>query len=124
MSERRNEFGTADIAVITFTDPERLAAYIDHLGVSFPVVTDVDRTLYRALGVERGSLRQVWSVGTLQTYWSLLRAGRRLRRTHGDDVRQLGADVIVDADGTIRTLFRPTSPDKRPSVDELLAALP
>ncbi len=123
MSERLEEFGDAEIAVVTFTDPERLGSYVEHLGVRFPVVTDVDRELYRALGVERGTRRQVWSLGTLKMYAQLVRSGRKLRRTH-EDILQLGADVVVGADGTIIKLFRPASPDARPDVDELLAALP
>ncbi len=122
MSERLDEFGTAEITVVTFTAPERLNSYVEHLGVPFPVVTDVDRELYRALGVVRGTRRQVWSLGTLKMYWHLLRSGRRVRRTN-EDVQQLGADVVVAADGTIVELFLPPSPDARPSIDELLAAL-
>jgi hypothetical protein len=122
VSERRDEFGDAEIAVVTFTDPQRLSAYVEHLGVTFPVVTDVDRRLYQALGVERGTRRQVWSLGTLKMYGELLRSGRRLRRSH-EDIQQLGADVIVTADGTITKLFLPATPDARPGVDELLTAL-
>ncbi|NND73836.1 MAG: hypothetical protein HKN44_02415 [Ilumatobacter sp.] len=122
MSERSEEFGDTEVAVVTFTDPRHLDAYRAHLGVSFPVVADVDRALYRALGLERGTWRQVWSIGTLKLYARLLRRGRRLRRST-EDLRQLGADVVVDADGTIVRLFRPASPDARPTVDDLLAAL-
>jgi peroxiredoxin len=123
VSERRAEFGDTRIAVVTFTDPARLDAYRTHLGVDFPVVSDVDRSLYRALGLERGSLQQVWSLGTLRMYARLLRRGRRLTRHGNDDLRQLGADVIVDVHGRIVQIFRPSSPDARPTVDELLAAL-
>lgn len=123
VSERITEFGGAEIGVVTFTDPARLDGYVEHLGVSFPVVTDLDRELYQALGLERGTRRQVWSRGTLKKYWDLLRAGKKLQRAH-EDVRQLGADVIVGADGRITKIFRPTTPDARPSVDELLAHLP
>jgi len=122
VSERIKEFGHAEIAVVTFTDATRLDAYVQHLGVSFPVVTDVDRELYRALRLERGTRRQVWSLGTLKKYWHLLRAGKKLQRTH-EDIRQLGADVIVGADGCIIKIFRPATPDARPSVDDLLAHL-
>ncbi len=122
MSERLEEFAGAEIAVVTFTDPAHLAAYVEHLGVSFPVVTDVDRELYRALGIERGTRRQVWSLGTLRKYWQLLRSGKRLQRSH-EDIRQLGADVIVAPDGTIVEVFTPATPDARPTVDDLLAAL-
>lgn len=122
MSERLEEFGEAEVAVVTFTDPAHLGAYVEHLGVSFPVVTDVDRELYRALGIERGTHRQVWSLGTIRKYWQLLRSGKRLQRSH-EDIRQLGADVIVAPDGTIAKVFTPATPDARPAVDELLAAL-
>jgi len=123
VSERHAEFAGAEIVVVTFTDPERLGAYVEHLGVQFPVVSDVDRELYRALGIERGGFRQVWSLGTLKKYAALLLAGQRLQRTN-EDIRQLGADVIVSADGTIAKVFQPASPDARPGVDELLAAMP
>ena len=122
VSERLEEFGGAEVAVVSFTDPAHLDAYVAHLGVSFPVVTDVDRELYVALGIERGTRRQVWSLGTLRKYWQLLRSGRRLQRSH-EDIRQLGADVIVAADGTITKVFAPATPDARPTVDDLLAAL-
>ena len=122
MRERLDEFGDAEIAVVTFTDPARLPSYVEHLGVPFAVVSDVDRLLYQALGVERGTRRQVLSLGTLRMYGSLLRSGRRLRRTH-EDTQQLGADVVVAPDGTIAKLILPATPDARPGVDELLTAL-
>ena len=121
MSERLAEFGDAEVAVVTFTAPERLASYINHLGVTFPVVTDVDRELYRALGIERGTRRQVWSLGTLKMYRHLVRSGRKLPRTD-EDIQQLGADVVIAPDGTISKLFRPATPDARPSGDDLLDA--
>lgn len=123
VSRRLDEFGDTGVAVVTFTEPARLAAYREHLGIGVTVVSDVDRALYRALGLVRGSRRQVWSLGTLRQYWHLLRAGRRLQWTR-DDIRQLGGDVIVDANGAIATIFRPATPDARPSVDDLLDMLP
>ena len=92
------------------------------MAIDVTVVSDVDRSLYRALGLERGTHRQVWSLGTLTMYWRLLRSGRRLQRTH-EDIRQLGGDVVIGTDGRISTIFRPSTPDARPSVDELLVAL-
>ncbi len=122
MRGRIEEFGDTQVAIVTFTDPAHLDAYRAHLDVPFPIVTDVDRRLYRALGLARGTRRQVWSFGTLKMYAQLLRQGRRLRPAT-DDIRQLGADVVVDRDGRIVAIFRPPTPDARPGVDELLAAL-
>ena len=107
---------------MTFAAPERLAAYRYHLGLPFDVLADADRTVYQLLGAERGSNRQVWSASTLWMYARLLRAGRRLHRPT-EDVRQLGADAVIGRDGTLRYLSLPSTPDARPPISELIAAL-
>lgn len=117
-----DRFGDAEIVVVTFTAPERLAAHRAHLRAPFRFVTDPDRELYRLLGAERGTHRAVWSPGTLRMYARLLRSGRRLQRPT-EDVNQLGADAVVGRDGRLRYLSLPTNPDRRPPVDELIAAL-
>jgi hypothetical protein len=121
--DRLAEFGDAEVAVVTFAVPERLAAYRAHLDLPFDVVADVDRTLYALLGAERGTNRQVWSLGTLRLYARLLRRGRRLQRPTGDDIHQLGADAVVGRDGVLRMVSLPATPDARPPIDDLLAAL-
>lgn len=117
-----DSFGDARIAVVTFAAPERLAAYRDHLNVPFSILTDVERALYRLLGAERGTNRQVWSLGTLRMYARLLRKGRRLKRPT-EDIHQLGADAIVGRNGVLRYLSLPTTPDARPPISELVDAL-
>jgi hypothetical protein len=121
--DRLGELGDALPIVITFADdPARLAAYRAHLGLAFPVVADVDRTMYRRLGADRGTLRQVWSPGTLKMYARLVRSGRRLTRP-AEDTRQLGADAVVGRDGRLGRVWLPHGPDHRPHVDELVEAV-
>ena len=122
MRDHLDLFGDARIAVVTFAAPKRLAAYRDHLHLPFDVVADVDRVLYRMLGAARGSNRQVWSLGTIRTYARLLRAGHRLRRPT-EDIHQLGADAVIGRDGSLRYLSLPSTPDRRPPITELIAAL-
>ena len=117
-----DQFGDARIAIVTFSTPERLAAYRQHLRLTFDIVADTDRTLYRLLGAERGSTRQVWSAGTIRMYARLIRAGRRLRRPT-EDIRQLGADAVISRNGDLRYLSLPSTPDARPPLSELIAAL-
>ena len=117
-----DQFGDARIAIVTFSTPERLAAYRQHLHLTFDIVADTDRTLYRLLGAERGSTRQVWSAGTIRMYARLIRAGRRLRRPT-EDIRQLGADAVISRNGDLRYLSLPSTPDARPPLSELIAAL-
>ena len=122
MRDRIDCFGDANVAVVAFAPPERLAAHRRHLDAPFPFVSDPERTLYRLLGAERGTRRQVWSAGTLRLYARLLRDGRRLQRPT-EDIRQLGADAVVGRDGRLRHLALPASPDARPPIDDLIAAL-
>lgn len=117
------QLGGALPVVVTFTDdPQRLAAYRDHLQIQFPVLADVDRSLYDIFGAGRGSIRNVWSPGTLAMYARLLRRGRRLR-TPTEDTRQLGADAIIGPDGRLRRLWLPSSPDTRPAIETIIAAV-
>ena len=55
-------------------------------------------------------------------YARLIRAGRRLRRPT-EDIHQLGADAVVGRDGTLRYLSLPSTPDARPPISDLIAAL-
>ncbi len=115
-------FDDAEIVVVTFAAPERLAGHRAHLAIPFTIVTDIDRRLYTLLGAERGTRRQVWSIGTLRMYARLLRSGRRLSRPT-EDINQLGADAVIGRDGRLRYLSLPASPDARPPVSDLVAAL-
>jgi hypothetical protein len=109
--------------VITFADaPARLAAYRTHLGLDFPVLADVDRVVYGMLGAGRGSLRRVWSPGTLAMYALLVGRGRRLRRAT-EDTRQLGADAVIDCEGRLHRVWLPPAPDGRVDVSEIIDAV-
>ena len=123
MRDHRHRLGDALPVVVTFVDdPARLAAYRRHLEIEFPVLTDVDRVLYRTFGAGRGSLRRVWSPGTLATYARLVRRGRRPTAAT-EDTRQLGADAVLDRDGRLHRLWLPPTPSARPHVDEIVDAV-
>ncbi len=122
MRDRLDEFGDTCVAVVSFAPAEDLAAYRDHLALPFPVLSDPDRALYRRLGLRRARLRDVFNAGTRSMYKDLMAKGRQVRRpVH--DIRQLGGDFVFDADGRLVAEFRPPSPDARPTVDDLLAAV-
>ncbi|MEX2031555.1 MAG: peroxiredoxin-like family protein [Dehalococcoidia bacterium] len=115
-------FGDATIAVVTFSDVERLAAYRSALALPFAVLSDSDRSVYRRYGLERGSWWRIYGVRTLREYARLLRAGRRPTRPT-EDTLQLGGDFVIDPDGVIVFAARPASPATRPSVEVLIDAV-
>lgn len=122
MRDRLDDLGDASIAAVTFADVERLAAHREHLDLPFPLLADPERALYRRFGLDRAPLWRIYNPGTLRLYGRLLARGRRLRRPV-DDTRQLGGDFVIDADGRLAAAFRPRSPDDRPPIDHLVAAV-
>lgn len=117
-----SELGDAAVAVVTFASADRLADYRRHLGLSFPILADPALITYRLFGAGRGRWRHVYSPGTLRRYRRLVRAGAKLERPT-EDVRQLGADVVIDRAGQLAYLALPPTPDDRPPVAELVAAV-
>lgn len=114
---RDNLTGTGPpLVVVGFSPPDAMAALAVHLGLTGPVLSDVDRTLYRLLGLGRAPLWRVYSPGTIARYAAAVARGHRLT-SPVEDPRQLGGDALV-RDGVVRRLWRPRSPDDRvpPSV--------
>lgn len=126
MRDRLHELGQAtEVVLITFTDPENLDTYEREHDLPFPVLIDTHRAAYRAYGLGRGSLRRIWGWRAARRYLEILRAeGFDNLQKPTEDTRQLGGDFIVGADGTLVYAFWGEGPDDRPSVDQLIAALP
>ncbi|MGA9279378.1 AhpC/TSA family protein [Ilumatobacter sp.] len=126
MSERLDE--TATVVLVTFTTGDRLDDYQQHRSVSVPILIDADREVYRAYGLGRGKLRDVWGWATLRRYAQILRtSGVRhgLSEMSGgtEDTRQLGGDFVIAPDGTIAWSHRGNGPADRPSVDAIVGAV-
>ncbi len=123
MRDREGELRALDAGVVVagFSPPEAMAQLARHLELPWPVLSDQERVLYQRLAIRRAPLRDVYSPGTLAQYW---RALRRRQRLHPpvEDTRQLGADAVVLRGRAVR-VFRPRTPDDRPSVDAILAVI-
>ncbi len=113
--------------LVTFTEPERLQAYVERNDLALPVLLDADRTSYRAYGFGRGTVARVWGTHAARRYLQLLRrdglAGLRRLRAPVEDTLQLGGDMVIAADGTLAWGYWGKGPDDRPTVDELVAAV-
>jgi peroxiredoxin len=122
VSDRLAEFGATAVVLITFTRPRNLRGFRRRLGLTYPVLADEARSVYRAYGLGRGSWRRVWGMRTMRVYGRLLRAGRR-PRLPSEDTLQLGGDFVVDPEGRVAYAYRSAGPDDRPPVDDLITAL-
>lgn len=117
----RSELDALGVALVAvgFSPPDALASLARHLGWALPFCSDERRALYDRLQLGRASAGQVFTPATRAVYAAAAERGVTAERPV-EDIRQLGGDAFV-VDGVVRVTFRPTSPDDRPSTDELLA---
>ena len=118
------EAAGAALVVVTPQSSARAAGWRDELGLQGTlVVADPELTLYRALGARRPS--PLW---VLRPRVALAGLKALLRRegvgyTRGDDTLQLGADVVVDREGTIAFLHLAKDAADRVRPAELVAVV-
>ncbi len=126
MRERIDEFPPkTTIAVVTFSAPEMVAAYVEHHHLEIPVLIDSELATYRAYGLERGSKLRVWGWRAAWRYVQILwkHKGLGALQSTDEDTLQLGGDFVIDADGNLAYGFWGDGPDDRPSVTELIQVL-
>lgn len=123
MSDRLDELGTdTDVVLIMFGD----VAFdrYDMSSISYPILRDPDRSMYRAYGLGRGSLLDVWGWAAIRKYVGIIRRGGRSQLERAtEDTRQLAGDFVVAPDGTLAWGYWGDGPADRPSVDAVIAAV-
>lgn len=111
----------ASAVAVGFSPAPALAELADHLDWPWAFLADPDRVLYARLGLGRARLREVYTPATLRIYRDAVRRGEAVARPV-EDARQLGGDAVVRSGRAVR-VFRPASPDDRPTVAVLLGAV-
>jgi hypothetical protein len=106
-----------DVLPVTFESEEIAGKYA--ADQPWPVLMDPERQLYAAYGLDRGSFWQIWGPASWWGFIKLLVSGHKLHWPT-DDVYQLGGDVLIDPEGTVRLHYVSRNPMDRPSLDALL----
>jgi len=111
-----------EVLVVTFETGFFAMAYAEDTGLRWPLVSDADRELYRAYGMLKASLMDIWGPATWWAYLKEFAHGRLPRKSQGE-ISQRGGDVLVDPAGIVRLHHIGRGPGDRYSVKSILAAL-
>jgi alkyl hydroperoxide reductase subunit AhpC len=114
-----NERGV-DVLAVTFESEEVAGEYAADL--PWPMLLDPERKLYAEYGLERGSFWQIWGPASWWGFIKLLFSGHQLRWPTAD-VYQLGGDVLIDPQGTVRLHHVSRNPMDRPTMGTLLMTM-
>lgn len=121
MRDREEEFRRrrARIVLVTFEDDVFARAYVEETSLSWPVLVDDSREVYRGYGMLSASFWDIWGPKSWWAYMKELMKGEKLRKPHGD-VTQRGGDVLVDPAGIVALHHVGAGPADRPPVESIL----
>lgn len=106
--------------LVVFSPAADARRYVDEVGLSWRVLVDERRTLYRAYGMKDASFLQLWGPATAWGYLKAFARGQRPRRP-GSDLAQRGGDVLIDPEGKVALHHVGVGPADRPDPAGVLA---
>ena len=109
------------IVVVTFEPDVSSVNYVKETALTWPLIVDETRTLYKSYGMESASFLDIWGPKTWLAYIKELLKGQKLKKSDAD-IRQRGGDVLIDPDGIVRLHHVGAGPGDRPGVEMILKA--
>jgi peroxiredoxin len=122
--ERRFLEAGANVVLIGHGDRQAAEEFRKGKLLSFTFLRDPDRAAYRAYGLARGSLMQVFGPSTALPFLTAnLRSETRQRGLKGGDLMQMPGTFVVDGDGVVRLAHRNRHVADSPRNQDILEAL-
>jgi hypothetical protein len=107
------------LVVVTFETDFFARQYVTETGLTWPLLIDADRALYRGYGMLEASFLDIWGPASWGAYTNALMKGQLPKPAHGD-IYQRGGDVLIDPAGIVRLHHVGSGPADRPSVASIL----
>ena len=113
-----------EVLVISFSRPERVAAYVKAHAVPFPALADPSLSAYHAFELGRTSWRDMMELRLLGRFAKMIGQGWLPGLpTQGDDLMQLGGDFVIDRQLRLVFVHPSADPTDRPEPQELVQAV-
>jgi hypothetical protein len=109
----------AKIAVVTFENDFFARNYAAETSLTWPLLVDDTREIYRSYGMLSASYWDVWGPKTWWVYLKQVMKGARLRKPEGD-IYQRGGDVLIDPTGIVSLHHVGAGPADRPAIETIM----
>lgn len=125
IAERQAEWERRRVRIltVTFEPADRAKRFLADSQSEYPLLLDTERHIYAAYGMGSAS---IWRLAQPSTWWNYLRlfmGGWAPRLPDFTDYQQLGGDVLIDPEGTIRFFHASEDPADRPRLEDIFSAL-
>lgn len=111
----------AEVIAVSFSGPKFVANYVKKYPLPFPAVSDPERRAYQQFSLGKTSWLEMFHPRVIWGYVRLMLKGWSLWKTQkGDDLLQLGGDIILDQDRKVIYHYPSQEPTDRPPVKELI----
>lgn len=107
---------------MTFENDFFARQYVAETALTWPLLIDADRAVYRGYGMLAASFWDIWGPATWRAYLKALLTGQTLKKSAGD-IFQRGGDVLIDPAGIVRLHHVGSGPADRPAVAAILRTI-
>lgn len=121
MRDHEEEFSKlkVKIVVVTFEANFLSRNYVEETSLTWPLIIDENREIYRSYGMFSASFWNIWGPKTWLAYLKEIIKGQKLKKSEAD-VMQRGGDVLIDPNGIVLMHHVGEGPADRPSVEMIL----
>ena len=110
------------VVVVTFENDFLARCYVEDTALTWPILIDSTREVYKGYGMLSASFWDIWGFKTWQVYLKEILKGNKPIKSDGD-IYQRGGDVLIDPDGVVRLHHIGEGPADRPSVEQILKGI-
>jgi len=108
--------------VVTFEADFLARSYVEDTSLTWPLLVDDTREMYRNYGMLSASFWDVWGPKTWWAYLKEIVKGKKLKKSEGD-IFQRGGDVLIGPGGTVHLHQIGVGPGDRPTVEALFTKI-
>lgn len=121
MHNERERFSKVgfNVVFVGLGTPEQAERFREEFSISFPIICDPQKELYRMFGLKRGSVGNVASPAVLLSGLRALSQGFSPGIPRGD-VMQLPGVFLIDTEGNVRYSYFSKNASDHPTVETLL----